>query len=141
MKSFAFFLIHLVLFSVLAPNFLLAQPEVKAIDSLHHLLSKERDDSIRVRLMVRIGAEYASHVSRPDSALLYYQHALDLNRKVKSTSLQLLVRARMASLYNSMGNYAKAFEISLDNLRLEEQIRDTNEIFFTKREIMWAYKN
>jgi signal transduction histidine kinase len=107
---------------------------------MQHLLQSERQDSTKARLYHFIGYEYQYRFEKLDSALFYYQKSYDLNRKLKSP-LQLLPGSQIAHLYNILGNYPAALQAAQQNLKLEEQLRDTANIFFTKREIMWVYRN
>src|SRR3954453_10965635 len=126
----------ILLFSFTAVH---AQLQNGRTDSLHNLLGKANNDSLRENIMLRLGDEYAS--SKADSAFNYYQQAFNLSVKLRNPSLQIEAGTQLAGLYNEMGNYPEALKLSLANLKIEEQIRDTNFIFFTKREIMWAYSN
>ncbi len=116
-----------------------AYTQNKTIDSLKGLLAKEPNDSIRIRLQMQIGHAYQLY--NIDSSLPYFQRVLDIAQKRKIVFLQLLASDAIANVYNTIGNYPQALEISLANLRIEEQVHDTDEIFFTKREIMWVYGN
>src|SRR3954453_16276711 len=125
------FFLNLILFSV--TTFTVAQSGNNK-DSLLRLLANQQNDSVKTTLLLKIGIFYGDQ-SKLDSALFYFQKALDLNRKIKSSALQLKARDRIAHTYNDMGNYPEALRLSLENLKLEEQIHDTSLIFLTKREI------
>jgi two-component system NtrC family sensor kinase len=116
-----------------------AQLQTTTIDSLRNKLAKEQNDSVRVSILLQMGDKYS--LSKADSSFNYYQLALTLNKKLKNSLLQIKTGSRLARLYNKMGNYPEALKISLENLKIQEQIHDTNAIFFTRREIMWAYGN
>jgi two-component SAPR family response regulator len=72
-----------------------------------------------------------------DSGLYYFKKALIWHEKGKYT-MQIAAINLVAGEYNRAGRYAEALEMSLQNLKLEQQLHDTNYIFFTKREIMWS---
>jgi signal transduction histidine kinase len=117
-----------------------AQGPATNIDSLQHLLQTARQDSTKARLYHFIGNIYQYHFENLDSALFYYQKSYDLKRKLGSPQ-QLIPGNQIASLYNRMGNYPAALQVAQQNLKLEEQLHDTASIFFTKREIMFVYRN
>ncbi len=116
-----------------------AQPQISTLDSLHALISKAKNDSSKAALYLQVGDQY--DLSIIDSAFIYYKKALDLNQDLKIPSLQIRASNLLAGLYNKMGDYPSALKIILDNLKLEEQLHDTNGIFITKREIIWTYGN
>ncbi len=132
-------LLNLLLFSAI--QLTVAQSN-NTIDSLQNLLSKEQNDSTRIRLLLRIGSRYHHSIVKIDSALAYYEKALLLSQKGEILTLQIHATNNIAILYNSIGRYADALELLLKNLKLEEKIRDTtDQIFFTKREIILVYGN
>ena len=51
-----------------------------SIDSLKQLIDKTKQDTNQVKLLVQVGNNYFSRI--PDSALLYFQEALDLSDKL-----------------------------------------------------------
>ena len=53
------------------------QPE---IDSLKQLIDKAKQDTNQVKLLVQVGNNYFSRI--PDSALLYFQEALEISDKL-----------------------------------------------------------
>jgi signal transduction histidine kinase len=134
-------LIMLFLHFILALSSVHAQRLNRNIDSMQQLLQNERQDSSKARLLYLIGDEYRNQVLKYDSALFFYQAALNLARKEKIYISQLAAANRIANAYNFSGRYAEALELSLENLELEERIKDTTQILFTKREIMFVYRN
>ncbi len=120
-------------------NKLVAQPRVNTLDSLHNLILNTKNDSLKAALFLQVGDQYS--LSKVDSAFFYFQKALDLNEDLKLPSLQIKGSNLLAGLYNKMGDYPAALKITLDNLKLEEQLHDTTGIFITKREIIWTYGN
>jgi signal transduction histidine kinase len=117
-----------------------AQRPKRNIDSMRHLLQSERQDSTKARLYHFIGNEYQFRFEKLDSAPFYYQKSYDLNRKLQSP-LQLHPGIQIAHLYNTLGNYPAALQAARQNLKLEEQLRDTTTIFFTKRELIFLYRS
>jgi tetratricopeptide (TPR) repeat protein len=133
--------VYLLFAAATVPNHLIAQRPNLNIDSLTTLLQTEKRDSAKARLLLNIGVEYQYQVSKHDSALLYYQKALELSRKHKMPLWQLAAVNRIANVYNFSGRHAEALALSLENLKLAERIKDTTHIFITKREIMFVYGN
>jgi two-component system NtrC family sensor kinase len=128
----------LSVFFVICTNPSHAQTE-ENIDSLKTLLAKQGNDSSRVGLMLEIGDQYAAgRNAKYDSALVYYQNALDINGK-RSASRQVELKGKIAHLYLETGNLPEALQLSLDNLKAAEQLRDTFSIFFINREILFVY--
>jgi len=121
------------------PHRLMAQSQNNTLDSLRSLLAAVKNDSLKAALLLQVGDQY--NLSKIDSAFTYYQKALDLNRELKQPSLQIKAGGLLAGLYNRTGDYAEALKITLENLKLEEEIHDTTWIFITKRELMWLYSN
>ena len=109
------------------------------VDSLRTLLAKEKSDSIKSDLYFKIGDSYAvSKNARYDSALIYYQRALNLNGN-RRPSMKVQINRAVAHVYLQTGNLPEALQLSLDNLKAAEQIRDTISIFFAKREMVFIY--
>ena len=129
-------LASLIAFHVTVVN---AQIQIPNIDSLKTMLAKERSDSLKVELDVQIGEQYeVGKNPKFDSAFLYYQRAFDVNGK-RSPSKQLAINEKIAHLYFQTGNFPEALQLSLDNLKAAEQLRDTFSIFFANREILFVY--
>ena len=90
-------------------------------------------------MLLQIFDEYRNEDSTIGSSVIYVQKALDLSDKIGNKQLRLMTNMRIAGLYNLTGNYPEALQLSLKNLKNSEQMRDSNKIFFAKREIMWAH--
>jgi two-component system, NtrC family, sensor kinase len=131
------FFLNLLIFSLI--KFTAAQSN-NIIDSLLTLLPKQQNDSVKGAFLLQIGEVY-NNTDKLDSALIYFKKALYLNNKLHNTSLEINATYGIAHAYNWTGNYPEALRLSLQNLKLQEQIHDTDLIFFTKREIMWVYGN
>jgi len=138
-KLLTIFLLLFITLAVISSNSN-AQSNHPKIDSLSRLYSKEQSDSVKASLMLQIGDMHDADSHR-DSALACYKKAFALNEKIKDRGLRLNAGQKIAHMYNWMGNYPEALRLSLENLKFEEQVHDTDYIFFTKREIMWVYGN
>jgi two-component system, NtrC family, sensor kinase len=117
----------------------LAAGQVSKIDSLNILLEKEPTDSGRISLLLKLGDLYVN--KRADSCLYFSKLALDLNNKtIRSPELSDEANFSIARAYRTMGNYPEALKMLLESLKYAEQEKDTMEIFYRKREIMWVYR-
>jgi two-component system NtrC family sensor kinase len=109
------------------------------VDSLKTLLEKETTDSGRIIVLLALGDQYIN--KRADSIMYYNKLALELNnRKIKSPEFSYEAGFGIANAYRIMGNYPEALKLLLENLKMAEQRKDTADIFFSKREIMWVYR-
>ncbi|MEO6252658.1 MAG: tetratricopeptide repeat protein [Ferruginibacter sp.] len=88
-------------------------------DSLLNLLSMERTDTGKVKLMWQ--AAGVINVYDPESALSYAQKALALATDLKYTEGQSKSLGALANTFSKMGNHSKALELNLRKLKLEEK--------------------
>ena len=98
----------------------------KTADSLNRLLAKEKEDTNRVPLMNRIAAAYIN--SKPDTALMIYEHALELSRKIKFKKGEANSLRGIGSVFYIMGNYPDALENALQSLKIAEELQDDKMI-------------
>src|SRR5437762_7208047 len=118
MKFFSGTMIFLV-FVFIVSNFVTAQSQNHSIDSLLRVPGKKLNDSSRARTLINIGDQY--RLSNFDSALNYYENALDLGRILHNRSLQLEANKEIADLCMRTGNLPGALQLSLDNLKILEE--------------------
>ncbi|MFT3845147.1 MAG: hypothetical protein QM725_08850 [Lacibacter sp.] len=88
-------------------------------DSLSQLLSVEKSDTGKVKLMWQIGSAMSSY--NPEDALTISQKAVFLAKKINyeeglSRSLGVL-----ANTFTNIGNYPRSLEYNLEKLKLEEK--------------------
>ena len=107
-----------VLIGLIVP---LVSAQKNFVDSLHHELYGSNDDTTRVLILTELGNYYG--FNQFDSAVFYGQKAIDLSNKLnypygKYRGLKCLFFA-----YNTQGNYPKALEITLQNLKVGEKIK------------------
>jgi signal transduction histidine kinase len=98
----------------------------KTADSLNRLLAIEKEDTNRVSLMNRIAIAYIN--SKPDTALMINEHALELSRKIKFKKGEANSLRRIGSVFYIMGNYPDALENTLQSLKIAEEMQDDNMI-------------
>ncbi|HPH92029.1 MAG TPA: ATP-binding protein [Ferruginibacter sp.] len=101
-------------------------------------LSQPIPDTIRLKMLTSLTSAYAfeTHYYNSDSALHYAQQALQLVQKMKASSdykklaeagnsAELIsLQETTAYLLHSLGNYPRALEMRLENLKLVENYKD-----------------
>ena len=109
-------------------------------------LSLQIPDTTRMRFLGSLANLYAFNLDyyNTDSAFYYTKQALQLVQKIKSfsnkavenenTAALMQLQELTAALLHSLGNYPKALEIRLDNLKLAEKEKD-------KFQLVWALGN
>lgn len=118
------------------PAGLLAQKQ-KA-DSLIHLLSVEKLDTVKVKLMWQLSGIINAY--DPASALIYAQNALNLSTTIKYTEGQSKSLGALANTFSKMGNYPKALEFNLRKLKLEEKGNNPRNLAFALINIGIVYR-
>ena len=113
----------------------------KTNDSLRLLLSKETTDTGKVKLLVEMGSRFGfgGLVSR-DSSLAYLKEAIDLSEKINYTKGIIFARQALTYTLALTGNYPQALEIGLENLKMAKKVKDSNDIFWQTRAIIWIYE-
>ena len=100
-----------------------------------YALAKEKEDSNRIKILASIAYAYgfSPEYFNSDSALFYAQTALQLQQKIMASSNDKLhnqtnyaaqyigLQEVIAFLMHSLGNYPKALELRLENLKLAEK--------------------
>ena len=94
----------------------------KTRDSLNQLLATEKEDTSRVLLMTSLAPRYA--LSKPDTALIIAEHALELSRKIKFRKGEAISLRRIGSVFLALGNYPNALENYLQALKIAEELHD-----------------
>jgi tetratricopeptide (TPR) repeat protein len=94
----------------------------KTLDSLNQLLATEKEDTNHVLLMNSIAIAYVT--SKPDTALIIAEHALELSRKIKFKKGEATSLRRIGSVFLNMGNYPNALENMLQSLKIAEDLHD-----------------
>jgi signal transduction histidine kinase len=115
------------------------------------LLTEHKSDTIRVRALASLASVYLDYPEfrNTDSALHYVEQTLQALDAVKSSiktkswsdySHNLIWAQELAAkLLYTLGNYPKALELRLDNLKLAETIGDYFFKVLTLRNIITAY--
>ena len=95
-----------------------AQPQ---IDSLKQELSKAKEDTTKVEIMVQLCWDY--QWTNPDSALEYSLQALSLARRIKYTTGEITILQIMGETLAVKGNFYEALQIQLKALQLCEDLK------------------
>jgi hypothetical protein len=88
-------------------------------DSLYILLRTEKADTNRVRLLWQLADAINSY--NPDTAIAVSQEALYLAKKINDTEGQSRSLGILANTFTKVGNYARALELQIQRLQLEEK--------------------
>ncbi len=113
--------------------------QIKEADSLFQKLRKERVDTVKVDILFSISHLYQNY--KPDSALFFAQEAYFLSVKhdyLKGESWSL---NQMAVAFNNLGNFPKALEYYLEQLKIEEKIGKPANIAIVYMDIALLYTN
>src|SRR5277367_451626 len=89
-----------------------------AIDSLQSALKKEKTDTGRIILLFNLSLAYQD--SKPDSALALAQDAYFKSKKIKFVRGESRALNQMAFAFSSIGNFPKALEYYIEQLKIEE---------------------
>lgn len=122
---------------LLAGFLLFAQNRV--VDSLYKVLEKEKTDTGKIRLLTRLSRAY--QVSKPDSALLLAEEAYFMSKNKKFIKGESWALGQMAIAFNSLGNFPKAMEYYIDQLKIEEKRGYADNIASVYLNIALLYNN
>jgi len=113
-----------------------ASAQDKRLDSLKSLVNTKKDTST-VWLFKEIGDLYSSNI---DSAYSYYQKGFQLAKKINFRTGEWELRHDIAELLYRTGSYPQALKISLETLKLAEELNDTMNIYWSTRDVMMTYE-
>lgn len=116
--------IILFLLIILSTAHSYAQTNVK--DSLKILLEKEKQDTSRVMLLVKVGMVYRT--IKPDTSLFLGVQALSLSKRIRFIKGEALSLGMMGNAYRIVGNRPKAMEAYLQALKMNEKINNLRGI-------------
>src|SRR5258706_2528744 len=109
------------------------------IDSLNTALKTEKTDTGKAIILYYLSYYY--QVYKPDSALLLAQMAYTISEKNEYLPGQSMALSEMAGAFSRLGNYAKALEYYIDQLKIEEKRNDPETIASVYMNIALIYNN
>ncbi|HLK27189.1 MAG TPA: tetratricopeptide repeat protein [Puia sp.] len=127
-----------LLILLLLPSFF-SVAQNRQIDSLYSAIRNEKTDTGKIVLTYQLGLAYRD--TKPDSALFYAQQAYFASKEkkfIKGESWSLNV---MASAFNSIGNFPKALEFYIEQLKIEEIRGYSDNIASVYLDIALVYDN
>ncbi|GAB4025516.1 tetratricopeptide repeat-containing sensor histidine kinase [Spirosoma gilvum] len=108
-----------------------------SVDSLKRLLALPKQDTSRVLVLLRLGAELL--YTNPDSAMNYGQQALSLARQLKFYRGESRASMGVGYLFRETGNLPKALEVNLKALRIAQDHQFQLEIAMCTQRIGGIY--
>ena len=115
---------------LLAAFLFLTIPQLKAhpyLDSLHGALTAAKNDSMKVEALLGLSTYYEYML--PDSNIYYATSAINLSQKSNNAIGQFMAFRSMFFGVNLSGNYPKAMDIALNNLRIAEKLPTKSHYF------------
>jgi len=109
------------------------------IDSLNIALQNQKEDTDKAFTLCLLS--YQFEVFKPDSALLLAERAYSISKKNKYLTGESLGLGRMAAAFNRLGNYPKALEYYLGQLKIEEKRNYPEQTASVYMNIALVYNN
>ncbi len=116
-----FYIVMLLLTAVLPT----ARGQVSGTDSLKRLLSKTRQDTTRVLLLIELSFRYQFYKS--DTALILAQQSIDLAQKLHFSKGEIRALLRHGEVLRFHGEFPQALEEQLRALQLSREIHNYEE--------------
>lgn len=113
------------LFLVLIATQALAQ-EVANADSLLRVIQKSKDDTLQVERFILMGQQLES--VKPDSALRWYEKALNLSRKLGHTRGILRYYTNATYVYNMLGRADTSLLLNLRSVQIAREFGDEERL-------------
>lgn len=89
-------------------------------DSLMHALTHAKTDTGKIAIMVSLCNQYM--FNKPDSALFYGYGAINISREIGFPKGEVEAMQASAIALNTIGNFSKAFQITLQGVNLANTI-------------------
>ncbi len=90
------------------------------IDSLKQVITTTPNDTNKVKLLLQLGYQYENII--PDTALFYYQKALDISKNIKTKKFIAKCLTYIGIVYENQGSYDKAIEYYLKSLNIFKEL-------------------
>ena len=91
----------------------------KEIDSLKHELTVAKHDTIRVKILAKLGANYRE--IKLDTSIMYALQALNLAQKINYPKGKAMALNGLGFTYRLLGNIPKSLELQFKGLRIAEE--------------------
>lgn len=108
------------------------------IDSLKRLLTG-KEDTTQIWLLKDIAESYYSHNNK-DSVYIYLQKSLQLSEQLNFTKGEMEFKRTIAEMLFRSGNYPGALKLSLESVKKSEQLKDTENLYWSLRNAMMTYE-
>jgi tetratricopeptide (TPR) repeat protein len=108
-------------------------------DSLRNVLNGPQPDTARAKTLYLLSYYYQFY--KPDSALLLAKSAYTLSAKAGFLRGQINSLGQMAGAYNKLGNYLKALETFIEQIKLLEKQKDMESIATAYLSIALVYSS
>lgn len=96
--------------------------QTRVIDSLKAALKTEKKDTAKAVLLYKLSYQYQKY--KPDSALMLAQTAYTISVAKNFIKGQSRSLEQMAKAFNRLGNYPKALQYYIEELKIEEKQND-----------------
>lgn len=120
-------------------------------DSMIGLLQAEKTDTGKVRKLIRIGRLLEFGMVKNDSAIFYFEKAMETSRSINDPALESEAAFYLASSVYNSANYPRALVLSLQNVKRLEELKarnidvvfneDRNLLFYQTRLLSFIYSN
>ncbi|OFX18398.1 MAG: hypothetical protein A2033_04345 [Bacteroidetes bacterium GWA2_31_9] len=134
--------IILLIFSIAIFSFstINAQDKSYTLDSLWNELGKAKHDTARAELFIEIGDFYENQI--PDSAIYFYEKALNIAENKNTTKYQSLKSTSLlyiGIIYRSRGSFKLALDYFQMSLKIASEIKDSKKIMICYNNIGILY--
>lgn len=119
--------------------FLTSQLHSQTVDSLEKLIDASENDSVKVSLLFETGKIY--EINNPDSALLYYNQALDISKNINNKNLEANALLRIAVTNHYFNAPNEIVNLYLNAYNLFKEIEDSTNIAYVSKVVSGVYIN
>jgi hypothetical protein len=97
----------------------IAQQDFNNYDSLKRVLELANHDSTRLKSLAKL-CEF-NMFTRPDSSFYYGYQGLAISRQINDADTEVKLLRNMGTAQNSLGNFAKELQLTLQAIRVAEE--------------------
>ncbi len=108
-------------------------------DSLWGILKKEKKDTTRAKILYKLSYYYKNN--KPDSALLLAQASYTISKKERFEKGEATSLGLMGEAFNRLGNFPKALEYNLEQLKILEKKGDAEDLASAYLSIAMVYNS